>query len=213
MEPVSGPGDGNNVGHRKDGSDQLVLTAADGRDIIIKDDFTYDETGDNTSAEDLKTVFSTLQATGGVDAAASSNTQTWGGSLSFSSTTDITLIGQAKLCLSTPGISVDLSDNISTVDVSTVSNANSAIETVDAALTAIDSSRASLGAVQNRFESTIANLQSISENISAARSRIVDADFAAETANLTKAQIMQQAGVAMLAQANTLPQAVLGLLQ
>jgi flagellin len=70
-----------------------------------------------------------------------------------------------------------------------------------------------LGAIQNRFESTIANLQNVSENVSAARSRILDADFAAETAALTKAQIMQQAGVAMLAQANQLPQTVLSLLQ
>ena len=67
--------------------------------------------------------------------------------------------------------------------------------------------------MQNRFESTIANLMNVSENISAAKSRIVDADFAAETANLTKAQILQQAGTAMLAQANTVPQAALTLLQ
>ena len=67
--------------------------------------------------------------------------------------------------------------------------------------------------MQNRFESTIANLQSVSENVSAARARIMDADFAAETANMTRAQVMQQAGVAMLAQANQLPQAALSLLQ
>ncbi|MEK6192848.1 MAG: flagellin, partial [Deltaproteobacteria bacterium] len=79
--------------------------------------------------------------------------------------------------------------------------------------TDISNIRGGLGAVQNRFESTIANLQSVSENISAARARIMDADFAAETANLTKAQVMQQAGVAMLAQANMLPQTVLALLQ
>jgi flagellin len=70
-----------------------------------------------------------------------------------------------------------------------------------------------MGAVQNRLESTIANLSSVSENVSAARSRIQDADFAAETANLTRTQILQQAGVAMLSQANSQPQMVLSLLQ
>ena len=70
-----------------------------------------------------------------------------------------------------------------------------------------------MGVMQNRFESTISNLENVSENIYAARSRIMDADFAVETAALTKAQILQQAGVAMLAQANQLPQAVLSLLQ
>ena len=79
-------------------------------------------------------------------------------------------------------------------------------------LTTVTSARADLGAVQNRFESTIANLATTAENLSAARSRIRDADFAAETANLTRAQILQQAGTAMVAQANALPQSVLSLL-
>ena len=73
--------------------------------------------------------------------------------------------------------------------------------------------RSVLGSIQSRFESTISNLTTVSENLQAARSRIVDADFAAETAALTKAQILQQAGVAVLAQANAAPQVVLGLLQ
>jgi len=77
----------------------------------------------------------------------------------------------------------------------------------------INSMRADLGAIQNRMESTITNLAIQSENISAARSRIMDADFAAETANLARNQILQQAGTAMLAQANQLPQGVLALLQ
>jgi flagellin len=73
--------------------------------------------------------------------------------------------------------------------------------------------RGDLGAIQNRFESAISNMMNVSENISAAKSRVVDADFASETANLTKAQILQQAGLAMLAQANQVPQAALTLLQ
>jgi len=103
--------------------------------------------------------------------------------------------------------------SVSQVDISTQTGANDAISVIDGAIAKVDTIRGDLGAVQNRFESTIANLNSVAENISAARSRIMDADFAAETANLTKAQILQQAGTAMLAQANTLPQAALTLLQ
>jgi flagellin len=94
-----------------------------------------------------------------------------------------------------------------------VDDANDALKTIDAALTSITNSRAQLGAIQNRFASTISNLQTTSENLSAARSRIQDADFAAETANLTRGQILQQAGTAMLAQANSLPNGVLALLR
>lgn len=103
--------------------------------------------------------------------------------------------------------------SVELIDITTTDGAESAIATIDAALTEVNSTRASLGAIQNRFESTISNLQNVVENASAARSRIQDADFAAETANLTKNQILQQAGTAMLAQANTLPQGVLSLLQ
>ena len=90
--------------------------------------------------------------------------------------------------------------------------AQDAIAIVDGAISLIDSQRATLGAVQNRFENTIANLQNITENVTAARSRIKDTDFAAETAQLTKNQILQQAGTTILAQANQIPQAVLSLL-
>lgn len=99
------------------------------------------------------------------------------------------------------------------IDVTTASGAQQAIDVLDASIAAIDSQRADLGAVQNRFDNTIANLQNIGENVSAARGRIQDTDFAAETANLSKNQILQQAGTAILAQAKQLPQAVLSLLQ
>ena len=91
--------------------------------------------------------------------------------------------------------------------------AQGVITTIDDALSVINSERATYGAVQNRFDAVIANLQIASENQTAARSRIMDADFAAETAALTRAQILQQAGTAMLAQANQLPQQVLTLLR
>jgi len=92
-------------------------------------------------------------------------------------------------------------------------NAQTAIGLIDTAIDAINSQRATFGAVQNRFDNVIANLMVASENQSAARSRIMDADYAAETANLSRAQILQQAGNAMVAQANQLPQQVLSLLQ
>ncbi|WP_435051708.1 flagellin [Desulfolithobacter dissulfuricans] len=104
-------------------------------------------------------------------------------------------------------------DYVSAIDISTQTGAQSAIDVIDKALGKIDSQRGNLGAVQNRFESTIANLQNISENISAARSRILDADIAQETSEMTKQNILQQAGISILAQANQAPQMALSLLQ
>ncbi|MDI1294144.1 MAG: flagellin, partial [Methylobacter sp.] len=95
----------------------------------------------------------------------------------------------------------------------TVTGASAAIDALDAAIKSIDTARATLGAVQNRFTTTISNLQSSIENQSAARSRITDTDFAQETANLSRNQILQQAGTAMLAQANQGGQSVLSLLR
>ncbi|SUD60815.1 putative flagellin protein [Ectopseudomonas oleovorans] len=102
---------------------------------------------------------------------------------------------------------------VDSVDISTATGAQAAIGAIDTALQTIDDNRSAFGAVQNRFENTIANLQNIAENVSASRSRIQDTDFAAETANLSKNQVLQQAGTAILAQANQLPQAVLSLLR
>ncbi|MCQ4299524.1 flagellin domain-containing protein [Pseudomonas songnenensis] len=118
-------------------------------------------------------------------------------------------------------ISVDFGDDafdaaglgVDAVDISDVDGSQDAIAAIDAALQQIDDQRSALGAVQNRFENTISNLQNIAENVSASRGRIQDTDFAAETANLSKNQVLQQAGTAILAQANQLPQAVLSLLR
>jgi flagellin len=103
--------------------------------------------------------------------------------------------------------------SLAAVNVLSASAANDAIYRIDASLTSVSSLRSTFGAIQNRFESTIANLSAVSENLTASRSRIQDADFAAETAALTRAQILQQAGTAILAQANASPQTVLALLQ
>ena len=105
------------------------------------------------------------------------------------------------------------SKHLSDASISTVSGANDAIRRVDAALQSVSNLRSDLGAVQNRFQSTISNLQTISQNLDSSRSQIQDADFAAETANMSSANILQQAGVSVLAQANSSQQSVLKLLQ
>ncbi|MFP3977898.1 flagellin [Marinobacter sp. KMM 10035] len=113
----------------------------------------------------------------------------------------------------TAGTLTTKSDTLTNVDVSTRAGATSAISTIDQALDQVNSLRAELGAVQSRFESTISNLATSAENLSAANSRILDADFASETAKLAKSQVLQQAGISVLAQANARPQQVLSLLQ
>ncbi|WP_287964304.1 flagellin [Diaphorobacter sp.] len=104
-------------------------------------------------------------------------------------------------------------NSVNTIDVSTVDGSTKALKIIDSALAAVNGQRASFGALQARFETTIANLNTSSENMSASRGRIQDADFAAETANLSRTQILQQAGTAMVAQANQIPQGVLALLK
>ncbi|MBX3635779.1 MAG: flagellin FliC [Rubrivivax sp.] len=103
--------------------------------------------------------------------------------------------------------------DVTTGDITDAANASSAMANIDLALTTINTERALYGAVQNRFDAIISTLQVSTENEAAARGRIMDADFAAETANLSRAQIMQQAGAAMVAQANQLPQMVLSLIR
>mgnify|MGYP006173899729 CR=1 FL=1 len=102
---------------------------------------------------------------------------------------------------------------LSTLSISSLAGASRALASIDSAISIIDSKRADLGAIQNRFQSTIRNLSNIVENISAARSRIKDTDFAKETAELTRAQILQQASTTILSQANQRPQSALSLLQ
>jgi flagellin len=103
--------------------------------------------------------------------------------------------------------------SVNAATVATQTDANAAITTIDAAISLVDVERGSLGAVQSRLESTIANLSNVSENIAASRSRIMDADIAMETSAMTKSNILQQAGISVLAQANQQPQLALSLLQ
>jgi len=116
--------------------------------------------------------------------------------------------------ITTTDLSADTSiTGVTGGDITSAANANTALTNIDSALDKVNSERATYGAVQNRFESIISTLQVASENLSASRGRIVDADFAAETANLSRTQILQAAGTAMVAQANQLPQQVLQLLR
>ncbi|MDP1544077.1 MAG: flagellin [Polycyclovorans sp.] len=135
-----------------------------------------------------------------------------------STTADIVVAGAAGALTADTGLTAATTarattTGISTVDISSVAGADAAMQAMDSALQVINSTRADLGALQNRFSSVVSNLQTSSENLSASRSRIVDTDFAKETASLTRAQILQQAGTAMLSQANSAPQGVLSLLR
>jgi len=127
----------------------------------------------------------------------------------------VTVVGPdgAGGAIGTDLAAITTSIGIDDLSVATVDQANVALAAADSALNSLNSARANLGAVQSRFETVISNLSITSENLTASRGRILDADFAAETANLTKTQILQQAGVAILAQANGLPQLALSLLQ
>ena len=130
--------------------------------------------------------------------------------VSYYGTGSVTVTGVAA---STVTLDATDSKYLSSVDLTTVSGANKAILSIDSALALVSGSRAKLGATMNRFEQTISNLRITTENQTASRSRIQDADFATETAALTRAQILQQSGMAILAQANAVPQNVLTLLR
>jgi len=181
-----------------DGSD-ITLTASDGRNIVV------DESGSTQ-----------LGATEGFSSGAFDGSEsaavTARGTITLSAIDTIAISGTVATIGHATSIAKD-ANGVDDIDISTVSGAQTAIKRIDAALNTVNSSRADLGAIQNRFEATISNLSVTTENLNAARSRILDADFAAETASMTRAQILQQAGVAMVAQANALPQNVLSLLQ
>jgi flagellin len=197
---------GINASLSSDGS-QVVLTNTSGNNIVVADSTvanagattvtSYNAAGASTgTARTLAadTVAETVTAAGYI---------TLDSEKSFAATSVSNQLGTGGSALQT----------VANLDVTTFTNATNALKTVDSALSFINGERAKLGALQSRFETSINNLQVTSENLSASRSRILDADFAAETANLSRAQILQQAGTAMVAQANQLPQGVLALLR
>ena len=195
-------------------SGKLTLAASDGRNIAVSQ--TIATTGGN-AGDGLTTAGSNNNSVNVHDfttaASGVANTFSLVGSVRLNSADTITVGGTSAPIGYTAGQLSLGAAALSSSSVTTVANANSTITRVDAALSAVSSLRSSLGAIQSRFESTITNLQTTTENLSASRSRIQDTDFAAETANLTKSQILQQAGTAILAQANAVPQSVLSLLK
>jgi flagellin len=199
------------------GTNRMTLNANDGRNILIAQTSTAaggNGQGLTTSTAGVNnTVNDALDAT--VVAGGGTTTITAVGTIRLTSTDSITLSGANEAFIGYADASAMAlgSSALNSISVSTVAGANTTLGRVDSALSAVSSLRSSLGAIQNRFESTISSLSAVSENLEASRSRILDADFAAETASLTRAQILQQAGVAILAQANTAPQSVLALLQ
>ena len=197
-----------------DDSKGVSLTAADGRNINI-----HHLTGSTLTAG--ATGLSTFV---GGDAAVGDGPANDNGfftsSVTLSSTKAITIdSGSNSGAVVTLGIDVGTYGAgrsgmaLDRVDISTVDGANAALTAIDNALSTVNASRSEMGAVQNRFSALVSNLSITTENLTASRGRITDADFAAETANLSKSQILQQAGTAMLAQANSLPQNVLSLLK
>ena len=190
--------------------------SADKASLILKNSEGYDitmvgQTG--SAAGTLQGVKAdgetTAGATTSIAAAATANV---GGNVTFHSDQSYSIADPSNVTLLTASNLASDLNAVGSVDISDRSGAEDAIKVIDNAIGRIDSERANLGAVQNRFESTIANLQNISENISAARSRILDADIAQETSAMTKSNILQQAGVSILAQANQTPQLALSLL-
>lgn len=195
----------------------VQLMAADGRNITLlqKNGGTLDSANTGLSAV-IDTPASATPTTGEKDIA------TFTASITLNSASEFTIAkgtnGDAKL-IDSLGMGAGTygagrsGQSLDTIDLSTQEGASAALKAIDNALSTVDSARADQGAVQNRFDSVLSSLASSSTNLTDARSRIQDADFAAETANLSKAQVLQQAGVAMLAQANQLPQGVLSLLR
>ncbi len=180
----------------------LSITKADGSNIVLTENGSDSAAGEGLAGGDGTTA----------------NVSTSYGTLSITSTNaDLAFTGTLGAGLATgladATAAISAGTGVGSIDISTASGAQTAIDIVDRALTEINTSRADLGALQNRFEAVVSNISITSENLTAARSRIQDADFAAETASLTRNQILQQAGVSILAQANGLPQLALSLLQ
>jgi len=179
----------------------ITLTGTSAGSTTITATITISSTASTTSAvtsDDVATAITT-------DTAASAL-------ITITGTTDIATAGSMATSVGVAEVAAAGTTTVDNLSVATRSQAVVTIASVDEALKNVDSSRGKLGAVQNRFESTIANLQNVAENLSAARSRILDADIAQETSNMTKQNILQQAGVSILAQANQAPQLALSLL-
>lgn len=189
-----------------DAEDGFIMTDADGDTITLARQDTVSDTWTTQIRGDISE-----NSISELSSAAATDTAAFRGS--------VLLESEKAFSVNATGAGADATattttlSQVSGIDLKTQTGANDALSVIDKAIAKVDNIRSKLGAVQNRFESTITNLTNVSENISSSRSRILDADFASETAELTKAQIIQQAGLSMLSQANQLPQSALSLLQ
>jgi flagellin len=192
-----------------DDKKSVTLTSAAGDDIGIAN-FAVDTDGTSSvgGVSSAGAVVGAVTLTGG----AATDSVRIGGRLTLDSEESFTSTSADATMTGATTAKVSKLEDVATMSILTQSGANDALNVIDGAINMIDSSRGDLGAIQNRFESTIANLQNVSENLSAARSRILDADIAQETSAMTKNNILQQAGVSILAQANQAPQLALSLL-
>src|SRR5471032_2868853 len=183
----------------------IKLTNANGADIGVKD---------NATAGSPLGV-SSYTAAGGLTAsfAGANATAVANGTITYDSDSSFAVTDAGSGLLTTAGGAASKLQSVADIDLTTFDGAQKALKITDAALSTVNSKRAQYGALQSRFSSAISNLASTTENLSSSRSRIVDTDLASETANLTRGQILQQAGTAMLAQANSLPNGVLSLLR
>jgi flagellin len=186
----------------------VTIKQSEGKDVVLEG-FT------NSAGGTIQVDGSATAATNEALTSGGADSTRIAGTVTLNSDQGFTAVSSAGVDAIINGTTVTASSAslLSSVDITTVTGANSAIDIIDASLAQVNRIRASLGAIQNRFLNTIANLQTTSENLSASRSRVRDADFASETAALTRAQILQQAGTAVLAQANAIPNNVLSLLK
>ncbi|WP_166263153.1 flagellin [Marinobacter caseinilyticus] len=196
---------------------RLILVQEEGKDILVEDFSTNaaTTTASFRGGAELDASAITLDgaAASVTDSSRASGEITFDSSVSFAIRSDVAAAAGSVLNVVADTAVGSTKEDISSIDISTFQGATDSLAVVDAALEIISGIRADLGAAQNRLESTIANLSTTSENLSAARSRIRDADFASETAELARTQVLQQAGLSILAQANARPQQVLQLLQ
>ncbi len=205
--------------NERSGSTGVSATINDAGNIIFTDDTGADiEIGNFVSAGDITATGMNYDGTLGnsprvlTGGTTTTDSVVVAGTIRLNSTESFSVTsGDATLGADTAA-HVSTAANVSLIDVATQNGAQTALDIVDGAISQIDSQRATLGAIQNRFNHTIANLANIQENVSASRSRIQDTDFAVETATMTKNQILQQAGTSILAQANQIPQAAISLI-
>ena len=185
----------------------ITLTNYEGENINVSDTAVFGNSGNVTvkGTDPLTPGTTTLTADSIADVSIAT------GAVTFDSNKSFTITGSANMALTNNSEASQLQE-VGQMDISSVDGANAALATVDAAISQVSGQRAKFGALQSRFEATVRNLETSVENLSGARSRIRDADFAVETSELTRSQILQQAGTAMLAQANSIPQNVLSLL-